>query len=166
MLKDASNITVRNNIIKAYGGINSNMGASGLTIVNNTFVGDPAISSPVDHSGISLTSVPGSTIKNNIFYNLTGHIIYILNMPDLSAGKNLAYRSDGEPLLTSNTYSHADDLWGVDPLFISPIDYHLSAGSPAIDAGYAVAVMTDYDGNPRPQGAGYDIGAFEFLTLP
>jgi len=38
------------------------------------------------------------------------------------------------------------------------------AGSPAIDAGADVSaegVTTDYDGDPRPQGAAYDIGVFE-----
>ena len=39
-------------------------------------------------------------------------------------------------------------------------------GSPAIDAGIdpatvGVTVTTDFNGDPRPQGAGYDIGAFE-----
>src|SRR5262249_53710338 len=44
-------------------------------------------------------------------------------------------------------------------------DYHLSATSPAIDTGTATsAPATDFDGNPRPQGAGYDIGAYENPT--
>ncbi|MBX2893172.1 MAG: right-handed parallel beta-helix repeat-containing protein [Saprospiraceae bacterium] len=57
------------------------------------------------------------------------------------------------------------------PLFVNqpPIglgtsgDLHLTAGSPAIDAGTATgAPATDLDGNPRPFGAGYEMGAYEF----
>ena len=68
-----------------------------------------------------------------------------------------------------------------DPQFIAPIaaavaptttgNYHLGAGSPAINAGVdpatlGVPLATDYKGNARPQGAGYDIGAYEFVVAP
>jgi len=44
-------------------------------------------------------------------------------------------------------------------------DGHLSAGSPAVDAGICTgAPVTDYDSDPRPQGAGCDIGADEYDT--
>jgi predicted outer membrane repeat protein len=53
-----------------------------------------------------------------------------------------------------------------DPLFVDPTagDYHLRIGSPAIDAGPAVGVVTDIDGDPRPQGAGYDLGYDEVVV--
>lgn len=41
-------------------------------------------------------------------------------------------------------------------------DYHLSAGSLAVDRGVPVSDVTvDRDGTLRPQGSGYDVGAFE-----
>ena len=45
-------------------------------------------------------------------------------------------------------------------------DFHLQGGSPAIDtAAPDNAIPVDFQGTPRPQGAGYDIGPYE-LTGP
>ena len=51
-----------------------------------------------------------------------------------------------------------------DPLFAGESDYHLLATSPAIDAGTAVDLQTDIEGTSRPQGGGYDIGAYEYVS--
>ncbi len=40
-------------------------------------------------------------------------------------------------------------------------DFHLHAGSPCVDAGAAVEAESDFEGRKRPQGKGFDIGAFE-----
>ncbi|HTP10858.1 MAG TPA: choice-of-anchor Q domain-containing protein, partial [Anaerolineae bacterium] len=51
-----------------------------------------------------------------------------------------------------------------DPRFVDPIhgDYHLQFGSAAIDRGIDAGIYTDLDGNPRPIGFGFDIGAYEY----
>ena len=50
---------------------------------------------------------------------------------------------------------------------LSAWDLHLLEGSIAIDNGTSQgAPSEDYDGNPRPQGAGYDIGCYEFISTP
>jgi len=51
-----------------------------------------------------------------------------------------------------------------DPLFTNSgaRDFHLQSGSPAIDAGINTGLTMDIDGNPRPIGAGFDLGAYEF----
>ena len=56
-------------------------------------------------------------------------------------------------------FEHASDQTG-DPAFSSG-GYHLSFGSAALDKGVDAGVTTDIDGDDRPWGAGYDIGADE-----
>ncbi|MFC1839599.1 carboxypeptidase regulatory-like domain-containing protein [Thermodesulfobacteriota bacterium] len=56
-----------------------------------------------------------------------------------------------------------------DPLFVDPSggDYHLQAGSPGINTGETTTeVITDIDGDSRPQNSAYDIGADEHLPGP
>jgi len=47
-----------------------------------------------------------------------------------------------------------------DPLFAAD-GYHLTAGSAALDKGLDAGVTVDIDGEPRPAGAGFDLGADE-----
>ena len=52
----------------------------------------------------------------------------------------------------------------LDPWFVAPgagQDYHLRAGSPAIDR-CATGLPDDLDGGSRPSGGGYDAGAYEY----
>ncbi|MEO5350239.1 MAG: DUF1565 domain-containing protein [Magnetococcus sp. YQC-3] len=53
-----------------------------------------------------------------------------------------------------------------DPLFHDRVggDFNINSTSPCKDVGYAsYNVDTDYLGSVRPQGAGYDLGAYEYL---
>jgi hypothetical protein len=63
------------------------------------------------------------------------------------------------------------DIYGnitADPMFVSLTlpDLHLLPNSPAIDSGASInSLITDYDGNIRPQGIGSDIGAYEVFVI-
>ncbi len=45
-------------------------------------------------------------------------------------------------------------------------NFHQQPGSPTIDAGVPTTSTLDFEGNPRPQGGGNDIGAHEATALP
>jgi hypothetical protein len=49
----------------------------------------------------------------------------------------------------------------VDPKFASTSDFHLAAGSPCIDAIASDSTVVDFDGDARPSGPAFDIGADE-----
>lgn len=53
-----------------------------------------------------------------------------------------------------------------DPLFADENqgNYHLKPTSPARDSGVDAGVTVDFDGVARPQGKGFDRGAFEFIN--
>ncbi|MCB2153820.1 right-handed parallel beta-helix repeat-containing protein [bacterium] len=68
----------------------------------------------------------------------------------------------------SGVSSGANDKLGQDPLFVTDSsgpgtgDFHLQAGSPAIDAGDTLGVTDDLDGAVRPSGSAPDMGAYEY----
>ena len=51
-----------------------------------------------------------------------------------------------------------------DPKFLNvdAKDFRLQSDSPAIDTGVNVGISWDINGYMRPQGGGYDIGAYEY----
>lgn len=100
------------------------------------------------------------------------HALHARVLNNLS-NDNRCHSSANGTLALSDPATAGDEvsanLIGVKPLFRSynpdgSGDFHVQPGSPAIDHGTSFdAPSTDFDGTHRPQGAGYDIGAYEYV---
>ena len=110
-------------------------------------------------------------INNTSYKNTTGFNINSVKIENIVIRNNIIWES-GTAIRIGSTVPQSQitsdhNLIGVDPKFVNPAgaNFHLQSGSPAIDSGSSLnAPSSDFDNNPRPQGAGYDIGAFEFKS--
>ena len=130
------------------------------------------------------TESTGDTVYNNIFYNFhpwRGSI-------SIDASSTAGFFSDynividrlsndgGNSVLSLSEWQdlgydlHSQLADPLDSIFIDwqNGDYHLCDGSQAIDTGtdqVAGVVLYDLDSIPRPQGIGFDIGAYEYYPV-
>ncbi|PYV20952.1 MAG: hypothetical protein DMG24_21075, partial [Acidobacteria bacterium] len=134
-------------------------------IVNNTLFDNLSGAIVV---GNDVSTDDYTAVNNNIAYNNTRgiseegttgtHNVYQNNL----VGQN----SQGDWLLQNGLMPTG--TVSANPQFVnytgdSKGDYHLKSTSPAIDAGTSNdAPAYDYDGNSRPQGSAWDMGAYEF----
>jgi hypothetical protein len=89
-----------------------------------------------------------------------------------SSSGNEIYNDDSTstPVVTYSCveggYTGTTDI-SSDPLFVDAAngDYRLQSGSLCIDTGTSIgAPDTDIEGTERPQGSGYDLGAYEYAA--
>lgn len=106
----------------------------------------------------------GVVIRNNA---VAGNLSFEIAFEGVSpAGSTLDHN------LIGAWHGYPDEVCGTDcqvgdPRWVNPSagDFHLQAGSPAIDRGSATdAPAVDFEGTSRPQGHGVDIGAFEYRS--
>ncbi len=118
----------------------------GFYFINNTII-NPG------EAGMRMYSreSSGNVFYNNIVVGADENII-LLNAPiDWKASHNVFLNSVSEAGFV-NAGNH---------------DYHLKSGAKAVNAGKDVSsykVKADHDDEQRPQGGGYDAGAFEFTS--
>ncbi len=163
------NWRVENNIVLTdhWHGI-SFYGAVNCTIVNNTVL-DPYPYTPIDPFDNNSTNIgptwiridkktngpasQGNIVKNNLLANSV-----IIVAPSMgTASNNISIGAVGN---YGNFFADVTSF-----AFPANFDLHLKAGCNAIDAGDGQgAPLLDFDGVVRPQGAGFDIGAYEFVA--
>ncbi len=159
-----SNLKITNNVIIAFRIVNVH-NCNGITILHNTFTSELKFKSESGY-GIELHRTTNARIENNLFYDIGQHLYSYLwkdsySESGLRVGFNAVFMSDGRPP-AGMPFNH--DLWQLDPKLVDPTqhNYRPRPGSPLIDAANAANIFYDYDGISRPQGLGYDIGAFEY----
>jgi hypothetical protein len=161
-----------------------------IYIYSNTFiVGENSSSSclKVGHftqNQLNSDNLQDVYVENNIYYSYaTGanYAFWEINQISYQDGvfivkDNSFYRPTGSIKIYWNgsyyTSSANPEKFGDDPIFTDPKfvdaadgDFHLGSTSPCKDTGNNVYVSSfDFDGVTKPQGAGYDIGAFEYVS--
>jgi hypothetical protein len=165
----ASTLHVENSLFARNVATNTVFGARGAAIVIsqsvitgqlffNTFSDQPR--NPV--SAIAIYSGSVSAIDNII----TGHATGIERIGG-TAFEDFNLFFDNGANLSAGVSSGGSSLPNSNPLFVAAgsDNYHLQAGSPAIDQGSDIGITSDFDGDVRPIGPKVDIGFDEWKPL-
>ncbi len=182
------NVDIYNNVgvDLSHNGINLNGYMDNIRVFNNSFYnighhsGDNGIRVASGRSPITAISI----LNNSCFMAGNTPNSQCVNTPGKQAGitvdHNIWYNPDGRIASINgtiynnwNTYKNATGYdangYNADPDYMDPVNSNLmlKPSSPAIDGGIDLSswgIANDHDGAIRPQGTGFDIGAYEYLA--
>lgn len=163
----SSDLIIENSVFgpAASGGVAITANGAGIILRNNTFYG----ATGENGRGIGVDQSPSVSILNNVLVNnAAGGIVLVTGTHTVQ--NNLASGNTGGNCSGSGC-TGSGNLFGsgFDAKFVNAAaaDFHLQSGSAAIDSGQTIGALTvDKDKVTRPQGAGYDMGAYEFGSAP
>ncbi len=151
-----NNLFARNTVTNAGTAIAVNSSGS-ATLLHNT-IGDTALNAkPAIHVAHGTVGITNTIVTNHAvgINRVLGNVyedynVFHANTQDLAG--------------TIGSGGHSQQG---DPRFADPAvdNYRIRASSIALDAAIDAGVTNDLDGNMRPQGAGFDVGAYESALL-
>ncbi|MGZ3746480.1 MAG: choice-of-anchor Q domain-containing protein [Pseudobdellovibrionaceae bacterium] len=156
---------VRNNLYVNVA-LQANVGIPNFRFYNNTIINSGTANGFIMRLFAGpYSDTSHSRILNNIFIgDASPYAIDANSGTDIITDYNfLATSSFGAVAEITDAHS----INGGNPKFVNAVayDYRLQSNSPAIDKGTPIAGLTyDLIGVPRPTGAGYDIGAYEYTS--
>lgn len=132
-------------------------GSGNVHVYNNTLYNCGARGSSAAGAIARAAGPVGLQMDDNLVLGTSGESYFSGDVSSVIGSNNLLFGGTGNP-----PAGLAGTFVG-DPLLVAPSahDFHLQPGSPAIDRGIPTPAATDFDGNPRPQGGAFDIGAYE-----
>lgn len=116
-------------------------------------------------NGIAFKTDESCAVTNCIIEGDTQDIDIAITKTVTALNNNLHHSADDSTNIGDGTYTDVggNSVFASDPLFRAiGSDFYLQSTSPCIDVGFNTGPDNDYGGRRVPQGAGYDIGAFEF----
>ena len=119
-------------------------------------------------NGIAImASCSSCKVYNNTVYGSPGYGLYVAGS-SAAIKNNISYNNSGGNILNSGTGTVISNNLTTDPNLVNPAaaDFRLQTESTAIDAGVDLTsegVLKDIADVARPQGAAFDIGAYEYL---
>ena len=175
-----TNVTLTNSIISENTCGNSGGGLSCDSFANVTLTNSIISENRCGNSGGGLScdndssiTISNCTMSDNNADSFGGAIYCVRS--SLTGINCILWNNSPEEILSggsifSLTYSDIEGSYlglgniDADPLFVGGGVYQLTANSPCIDSGTSSgAPSTDIDGVIRPQGLGYDMGAYEYF---
>ena len=158
-----------NTIVKNVGGLY--LAGNAATAINNIVWGCAN-----DSTGAKATSITGDTTKvftvqNNATYNALSTTVTWTKSDNILFSSNVSNGDVANPAAgtvgSGPKFNFVSRFFGVthsdaEIAQLDSVDWNIPMASPCVNAGKAVtAVTADYAGLARPQGASFDIGAYE-----
>jgi hypothetical protein len=171
----ADNIVEKNLFINCDRAIGFGLDGRGNTrgIIRNNMIYHAANAGQFADVSIYLVESPGTEVYNNTIFmensyprsieyrfSSTTSVLIVNNLLNKPIGAR-----DGASGTVGSNVENAIRSWFLNP---GQGDLHLAAGNTVVvDAGRVVSdLVEDYDGDKRPQGIGFDIGADEWSATP